>query len=320
MKAMALPHYGGADDLELREQPEPSAGPGEFLIRVKAAGVNPADWKLGAGYLDGLMEAHFPLVPGWEVAGVIEARGLDATEFEVGDEVIGYIIKDWAQRGGYAELVSAPARALARKPASWEWRHAAGLPLPGLTAYQAIKRIDVGAGDTVLVHAAAGGVGSLGVQIAVARGARVIGTAGERNHDFLRELGATPVTYGEDLAERVRRLVPEGIDAALDFYGGDAVAVSQQVLKDPARVASVVDFTAPEQGGHLVWARANAEELTELTGLAESGKLSVTVNRSFPLEQAAEAWRAIQEEGRTRGRIVLDVDPDRGSPTAAQHE
>ncbi|WP_328612032.1 NADP-dependent oxidoreductase [Amycolatopsis sp. NBC_00345] len=308
MKAMALQRYGGPDDLELMERPTPAVAPGEFLVRVKAAGVNPADWKVGGGSLDGVMEARFPLIPGWEVAGVVEARGFDATEFEVGDEVVGYISKDWAQNGGYAELVSAPARTLARKPESWDWARAACLPLPGLTAYQAIKRINVGKGDTVLVHGAAGGVGSLGAQIAVARGARVIGTAGERNHGFLRELGATPVTYGEGLAERVRQLAPEGINAALDCYGGDAVAVSQKVLKDPARVVSVADLTVTDQGGHLVWARPNAGDLTELVDLAESGKLSITVNRSFPLEQAADAWRALQEEGRARGRIVLDID------------
>ncbi|WP_406643178.1 NADP-dependent oxidoreductase [Amycolatopsis sp. WGS_07] len=308
MKAMALQHYGGADDLQLTERPTPAVAPGEFLVRVKAAGVNPADWKVSAGSLDGVMEARFPLIPGWEVAGVIETRGFDATEFEVGDEVVGYINKDWAQNGGYAELVSAPARTLARKPASWDWAHAACLPLPGLTAYQAVKRINIGEGDTVLVHGAAGGVGSLGVQIAVARGARVIGTASKRNHDFLRGLGATPVAYGEGLAERVRQLAPGGIDAALDCYGSDAVAVSQKVLKDPARVVSVADLTVTDQGGQLVWARPNADDLAELVDLAESGKLSVTVNRSFPLEQAADAWRALQEEGRTRGRIVLDID------------
>ncbi|MCP2253626.1 NADPH:quinone reductase [Prauserella aidingensis] len=308
MKAIALPHYGGADALELTEQPTPAVAPGEFLVRVKAAGVTPGDEKLSIGTLDGIMVTHFPLIPGFEMAGVIEARGFGATEFELGDEVIGFVVKDWAQNGTYAELVSAPARTLARKPASWDWLHSACLPLNGLTAYQAIKRITIGEGDTVLIHGAAGGVGTVGVQIAAARGAHVIGTASERNHDYVRELGATPITYGEGLAERVRRLAPEGIDVALDFYGGDAVAVSRRVLKDPARVASVADITAPDQGGHLVWARANADELIELVALAESGKLSITINRSFPLEQAADAWRMLHADGRTRGRIVLDVD------------
>ncbi|MFJ8951460.1 MULTISPECIES: NADP-dependent oxidoreductase [unclassified Streptomyces] len=308
MKAIALQSYGGADDLELTEQPTPAVAPGEFLVRVKAAGVNPADEKIAVGNLDGIMVTHFPLVPGFEMAGVIEARGFGATEFEIGDEVIGFVLKDWAQNGTYAELVSAPVRTLARKPESWDWLHAACLPLNGLTAYQAIKRIDIGEGDTVLIHGASGGVGSLAVQLAATRGAHVIGTAGERNHDYLRELGATPVTYGEGLADRVRELAPEGVDAALDFYGGDAVAVSRKVLKNPARVASVADINAPEQGGQLVWARANADELAEVAALAESGKLFVPVHRSFSLEQAADAWRMLHADSRARGRIVLDIE------------
>ncbi|MGW7518357.1 NADP-dependent oxidoreductase [Streptomyces sp. NPDC054796] len=308
MKAITIRHYGDAEALELTEQPTPEVAPGEFLVRVKAAGVNPADEKIAIGNLDGIMVTHFPLIPGFEMSGVIEARGFGATEFEIGDEVIGFVLKDWAQNGTYAELVSAPVRTLARKPASWDWPHAACLPLNGLTAHQAIKRVGIGEGETVLIHGASGGVGTLAVQLAAVRGAHVIGTAGERNHGHLRELGATPVTYGEGLADRVRQLAPEGVDAALDFYGGDAVAVSRKVLKDPARVASVADITAPEQGGQLVWARANADELTEVAALAESGRLSVPVSRSFPLERAADAWRTLHDDSRARGRIVLDID------------
>ncbi|NSC23601.1 NADP-dependent oxidoreductase [Streptomyces albus subsp. chlorinus] len=308
MKAIALRHYGDADALELTEQPTPAVAPGEFLVRVKAAGVNPADAKIAVGNLDGMMVTHFPLIPGFEMSGVVEARGFGATEFEIGDEVIGFVLKDWAQNGTYAELVSAPVRTLARKPASWDWAHAACLPLNGLTAYQAVERVGIGEGDTVLVHAAAGGVGTLAVQLAALRGAHVIGTASERNHDHLRALGATPLTYGEGLADRVRGLAPEGVDAALDFFGGDAVAVSRKVVQDPARIASVADITAPEQGAHLVWARANAEELAEVAALAEAGRLSVPVNRSFPLERAADAWRLLHADNRARGRIVLDID------------
>ncbi|WP_411126579.1 NADP-dependent oxidoreductase [Streptomyces sp. x-19] len=307
MKAITLQQYGGPVDLELTELPTPKVAPGEVLVRVKAAGVNPADWKLAAGYLDDVMEAHFPFIPGWEVSGVVEARGFDATEFEVGDEVMGYICKDWAQNGGYAELVSAPVRTLARKPESLNWLQAAGLPLAGLTAYQAIQRLGIGTGDTVLIHAASGGVGSFGVQIAVARGARVIGTASEHNHHYLRGLGAEPVTYGDSLSDRVRELAPDGVDAALDFFGGDAVTVSQEVLKNPKRVASIVDTTVTEKGGHLVWARPSSYDLAALCSLADSGKLSVTVDRTFPLAEAADAWQAVQE-GHTRGKIVLDVD------------
>ncbi|WP_415951029.1 NADP-dependent oxidoreductase [Streptomyces sp. KLOTTS4A1] len=307
MKAIALEKYGSADDLRLVDLPEPKTAPAEVLIRVKAAGVNPVDWKLAAGYLDPVMEVRFPLISGWDVAGVVERTGLDATEFAVGDEVFGYVRKDWAQNGTYAELVSAPVRALAKKPTALNWEQAAGAPLAGLTAYQSIERIGLEAGETVLVHAAAGGVGSLAVQIAVARGAKVIGTASERNHAYLRELGAEPVTYGEGLVDRVRELAPDGVDAALDFVGGGAVEQSLPLLRRRGRIASVADGEGVlSAGGHYVWVRPSATDLTALAHLADEGKLSVHVDKAFPLSDAADAWR-LSQEGRTRGKIVLTV-------------
>lgn len=306
MKAITANSYGDPDVLELTDQPDPKVAPDSVLIRVKAAGVNPVDWKILAGYLDPIMHVHFPLIPGWDVSGVVEAVGMDATEYSVGDEVFGYVRKDEVQHGTFAELVAAPVRTLARKPAALDWQQAAGVPLAGLTAYQALKRLGVGSGDTVLVHAAAGGVGAFAVQIAVARGARVIGTASEHNHDFLRSLGAEPVTYGDGLADRVRALAPEGVDAAADFVGGEAVDVSQQVLKDPKRVASVVDNEVVGKGGHLVWVRPDSADLTALADLAEAGKLTVNIDTALPLAQAAEAFRRSQS-GRARGKIVLDV-------------
>ncbi len=306
MKAIALEKYGTADDLNLVELPEPKVAPGEVLVRVKAAGVNPVDWKLGAGGLDPFMEAGFPMIPGWDVAGVVERTGFDAGEFTAGDEVYGYVRKDWAQNGTYAELVSAPVRTLAKKPASLSWTEAAGVPLAGLTAYQALKRVAAGAGDTVLIHAAAGGVGSFGVQIAVALGARVIGTASERNHGFLRSLGAEPVTYGDGLADRVRQLAPQGVDAALDFVGAGAVDVSLSLVERADRVASVAEGEVSEKGGHYVWVRPDASDLASLAQLADAGKLTVHVDQALPLAEAAQAWR-LSQAGRTRGKIVLTV-------------
>ncbi|PWI44753.1 NADP-dependent oxidoreductase [Streptomyces sp. ICBB 8177] len=306
MKAISTNSYGGPEVLEYGDLPDPKVGPDSVLVRVKAAGVNPVDWKIVAGYLDPIMNAHFPLIPGWDVAGVVEAVGADATEFAVGDEVIGYVRKDEVQHGTYAELVSAPVRTLARKPAALDWQQAAGLPLAGLTAYQAIRRVGTRPGETALVHAAAGGVGSFAVQILVAEGVRVIGTASERNHDFLRSLGAEPVTYGEGLADRVRAVAPDGIDVALDFVGGGVVDVSQELLKDPSRVASIADGEVTAKGGHMVWVRPDAEGLAVLGSLADAGKLTVHVDASFPLAEAAEAFRRSQE-GRTRGKIVLEV-------------
>ncbi|MET8160958.1 NADP-dependent oxidoreductase [Sphaerisporangium sp. NPDC005289] len=306
MKAITLDKYGSADDLQVVEMPEPKVGPAEVLVRVKAAGVNPVDWKLAAGYLDPVMEVRFPLISGWDVAGVVEAVGMDAGEFTVGDEVYGYIREDWAQNGAYAELVAANVRMLAAKPASLSWEQAAGVPLAGLTAYQSLRRVGVGPGDTVLVHAAAGGVGAFGVQIAVALGARVIGTASERNHDFLRSLGAEPVTYGEGLADRVRGLAPDGVDAVLDFVGGDAVETSLPLVRRPERIVSIASGEAEKHGGHLLWVRPDSAGLAELAELADAGKVTTHVEHTLPLEQAAEAWR-LNESGRTRGKIVLTL-------------
>jgi NADPH:quinone reductase-like Zn-dependent oxidoreductase len=309
MRAIALQKYGSPDDLRLVELPDPKVAPGEVLVRVKAAGVNPVDWKLAAGHLDPLMEVHFPLVPGWDVAGVVERVGPDAGEFAVGDEVMGYVRKDWAQLGAYAELVSASVRMLARKPRALSWEQAAGLPLAGLTAYQSIRRAGLVAGETVLIHAAAGGVGALGTQIAVALGVRVIGTASERNHDFLRSLGAEPVAYGEGLADRVRPLAPGGVDAVLDFVGGGVAAGSLPLLAEPGRPDRVISIADPEagaRGGQVVWVRPDAAGLADLAGLADGGKLRVHVERALPLAEAAEAWR-LSQTGRTRGKLVLVV-------------
>ncbi|WP_306365728.1 NADP-dependent oxidoreductase [Nocardiopsis sp. CC223A] len=306
MKAMALQQYGTEDSLRETELPEPKVAPGEVLIGVRAAGVNPVDWKLAAGGLDPVMEAGFPMVPGWDVAGVVEAVGFDVPEYRVGDEVFGYIRKDWAQNGAYAERVSAGVRLLAPKPASMTWAQAAGAPLAGLTALQAIRRVEVREGDTVLVHAAAGGVGSLGVQIARALGARVLGTASERNHDFLRSLGAEPVAYGEGLVRRVRALAPAGVDAVLDFVGGGAAEQSLPLTGGAQRVVSIADAEVQRFGGHYLWVRPSSEDLVELGGMAEAGVLTVHVEHELPLTEAARAWR-LSKEGRTRGKIVLTV-------------
>ncbi|SFD24136.1 NADP-dependent oxidoreductase [Streptomyces aidingensis] len=311
MNAMALQTYGGPEALGPVELPEPKVAPGEVLIRVKAAGVNPVDWKLAAGNLDPLMVTHFPLVPGWDVAGVVERVGLDVPEFRAGDEVVAYVRKDQVEHGTYAELVSANVRMVARKAESLSWEQAAGLPLAGLTAQRSLRRAGVpGPGEpaaTVLIHAASGGVGALAAQLAVASGARVIGTASERNHEFLRGLGVEPVVYGEGLAERVRALAPDGVDAALDFAGAGAAEASLPLLRSgPGRLVSIVDPGVTELGGEYVWVRPDAEGLAELGRLADAGRLTVPVGGTFPLAEAAEAWR-VSQEGHVRGKLVLTV-------------
>ncbi|WP_327322487.1 NADP-dependent oxidoreductase [Streptomyces sp. NBC_01210] len=308
MKAISYGHYGGPEVLEYGECPDPKVGPDSILVKVRAAAVNAVDWKAREGYLEAMFQAVFPVVPGWDVSGVVVQTGISATEFAVGDEVMGYVREDFLCRGTFAEYVAAPVRTLARKPLNLSFEQAAGLPLAGLTAYQVLNRaLEVGSGDTVLVHAAAGGVGSLAVQLAKHAGARVIGTASERNHDHLRELGAEPVEYGEGLADRVRALAPDGVDAAFDTVGGDALRVSAEVLAPQGRVASIADREVLSLGGHYWWVRPDAADLTALAELAEQGVITVHVDRTFPLEQTAEA-HALNAEGRTRGKIVVTVD------------
>ncbi len=224
MRAMAYDGYGDPDVLRLTDLPRPKVGPGEVLIRVRSAAVNPVDWKIMSGGLDALMDIRFPVVPGWDVAGVVEQLGLDVPELTVGDEVMAYARKDYVHGGTFAELVTVPVRARPQA-ASLSWDEAAGLPFAGLTAYQVLSRLDVSE-DTVLVHGAAGGVGALGVQIARSLGARVIGTASPANHDWVRALGAQPVAYGDGLAERVRALAPDGVTSWPTSWAGSSTSRS----------------------------------------------------------------------------------------------
>ncbi|MEY9968008.1 NADPH:quinone reductase-like Zn-dependent oxidoreductase [Streptacidiphilus sp. MAP12-16] len=307
MKAITYRTYGGPDVLEYGDRPDPKAGPDSVLVKVRAASVNPVDWKIQAGYMDSMVDAIFPVVPGWDVAGVVEQVGVSITEFAPGDEVIGYVREDMVARGTFAEYVAAPIRTLARKPANLSFEEAAGLPLAGLTAYQTLtKALGIRSGETVLVHAAAGGVGSLAVQIARALGARVIGTASERNHDYLRSLGAEPVRYGDGLAEWVKELAPEGVDGVLDLIGGEALAMSPALLAEGGRLASVADGSVIGLGGRYVFVRPDAQDLAALTALAESGRLRVEVAATFPLERAADAQR-LNMDGHTRGKVVVTV-------------
>ncbi|KND40009.1 NADP-dependent oxidoreductase [Streptomyces acidiscabies] len=308
MKAISYSRYGGPEVFEYGEVREPKVGPDSVLVKVRAAAVNPVDWKAREGYLDGIIDTVFPVVPGWDVSGVVVQPGVSVTEFAVGDEVIGYVREDFLSRGTFAEYVAAPVRTLARKPRNLPFEEAAGLPLAGLTAYQGlVHALGVKRGETVLVHAAAGGVGSLAVQIARHLGCRVIGTASERNHDFVRSLGGEPVTYGEGLVDRIRGLAPEGVDAALDTVGGEALKASADVLSGDGRLASIADGDVLGYGGRYFWVRPDAADLTRLSELAEQGVVSVHVSETFPLERAAEAYR-LNEEGRTRGKIVVTVD------------
>jgi NADPH:quinone reductase-like Zn-dependent oxidoreductase len=306
VRGIAYDRFGGEDVLRLRDDlPEPPVGPDTVLVRVHAAGVNPVDMGIRAGGLAGSFPHNFPIIPGWDVAGVVEAAGPAVVAFRPGDEVFGYVRRDDVQWGTTAEFVPAPQRCLAHKPGTLSFAEAGALPLAGLTAYQALtEALDVGEGDRVLVHRAAGGVGFFAVQIAVALGAHVIGTASPKNHGFLRDAGvAETLDYG---AGPISGQLAEPADAVLDLVGGETLADAPKQVRDPARIASVVDPAVNEMGGRYVFVRPETHDLEELARMADAGQLRVPIAKAFPLEQIAEAHRTVAG-GHVRGKVVVTV-------------
>lgn len=307
MRAAVYEEYGDADVLRVREHDDPPVGPDTVLVRVRATSVNPVDWKIRLGYLQSAYPHHLPIIPGWDVAGVVEAVGpAVVTGLRPGDEVWGYVRRDDVQWGTSAELVPAPQRTVATKPASLSFDEAAAVPLAGLTAYQAlVETLDVQAGERVLVHAAAGGVGQFAVQIAAARGCQVVGTASPSNHETLRELGASEVV--DYRLGPVSTQLKEPVDAVLDLVGGDALQDAPQQVKDTSRVASVIEAdTVLGLGGRYVFVRPERDHLDALAALVNTGRLRVDVAERFPLEKIVEAHR-LSEQGHTRGKIVVTV-------------
>ncbi len=307
MKALVYRDFGGNDRFEITEVDRPHNGPDTLVVRVVAAGLNPVDYKVREGYLRGAIDTLLPAVPGWDVAGIVEQTGLDTPEFAVGDAVLAYARADVVRHGSLAEFMPVPVRTATRKPEGLSFEQAAALPLTGLTALQAIERAGVTRGDTVLIHGAAGGVGSFGVQLANLRGARVVGTASAHNHDYLRGLGAIPLAYGEGLVAAARAAVPQGFDVILDFAGGASLDTTADLLAPDGRVASIADPRAKtEFGGHYLWVRPDADQLSELAGLAAAGDLQVEIAATYPLSDAAAAYAQL-EEGHTRGKIVVTI-------------
>jgi NADPH:quinone reductase-like Zn-dependent oxidoreductase len=306
MRGAAFDRFGDLDVLTVRDDlPEPPVGPDTVLVRSHAAGVNPVDLKIRQGALAGAFPHHFPIIPGWELAGVVERVGPAVVDLAAGDEVFGYLRRDDVQWGTTAELVPAPQRCVARKPASLSFAEAGALPLAGLTAYQALtEALGVGEGDRVLVHRAAGGVGFFAVQIAVALGAHVIGTAGPRNHGFLRDAGVAEVY--DYAAGPLSQQLDEPVDAVLDLVGGDTLADAPKQVRDPGRIVSVVDPTVTGLGGRYVFVRPDAHDLEELARMADDGQLRVAIAKAFDLERIADAQRLVGE-GHVRGKVVVTL-------------
>ncbi|MEU4118754.1 NADP-dependent oxidoreductase [Kitasatospora sp. NPDC028055] len=300
MKAVTVPRSGGPEVLRVTDVADPDPGPGEVRVRVYAAAVQPVDLAIREGFRPPGLVAEEPFVLGNEFAGVVDRLGPGAGNWRVGDEVLGFRVL-----GCQAELVTVDAGQLVAKPAGMPWEQAGALSASGQTAQVALDLLGVGPGDTVLVHGASGGVGTVAVQLARSLGATVIGTASERNHEYLRGLGAIPVAYGEGLVERVRAAAPQGVDAAFDAAGRGALAASVELVADRDRIGTVVDYPEAERlGVRGLRGPRTAERLAELVRLWEAGGLRLEIAETLPLEKAAEAHRLVAT-GHVRGKVVL---------------
>jgi NADPH:quinone reductase-like Zn-dependent oxidoreductase len=300
MKAVTFTEYGDADVLHVADVAEPHAGDGQIRIAVRAEGVNPIDWKARSGAMREVMPVDFPAIDGREAAGVVDEVGPGVSGVAVGDEVFGFAVGGAAAE--YAVLDD-----YAPKPASLSWEEAAGLPVAVETSVRVFNVLGgLGEGQTILINGAAGGVGVAAVQLARVRGARVIGTASERNHEFLRSLGAEPTTYGPGLVERVRELAPDGVDLAFDTAGRGAIPDLIELTGDPARVATIADFGARALGAKVTGGADGraVEALDEAAQLADAGRLQVPIAAAIPFSDAAEAHR-LSEAGHVRGKLVL---------------
>ncbi|GIG55269.1 NADP-dependent oxidoreductase [Demequina activiva] len=307
MKAITYSTFGSADVLQLTDLPEPHIGPDSMVVEVRAVGLNPVDYKIREGYLEGLIDINLPAVPGWDVSGVVVKPGLDTPEFKEGDEVFAYARKDIVAGGTLAERVAVPARTAAHKPRTVSHELAAAVPLAGLTALQMLRRAGVGEGSRVLIHGASGGVGSFGVQIAKAWGAHVVGTASARNHTYVCDLGAEHIEYGDGLIERAAEMMPHGYDAIVDFAGGESLEGNEALLAPEGVVASIADArAATDFDGIYGWVRPDSADLTELARMIDAGDLRIEVARTYPLAEAADAYREL-EGGHVRGKIVVTV-------------
>jgi len=302
MRAVRFAEYGGIDVLNVLDVPTPEPGPGQVLVQVKAAGINPGEAKIRSGELHSRFPATFPSGEGSDMAGIVAKTGPGVTGFAVGDEVIGYTDK----RASHAEYALAEAEHLTPRPAGVPWDVAGSLFVAGATAYAAVRAVAATAGDTVVVAGAAGGVGSIAVQLARLAGASVIGLAGETNHVWLAEHGIVPVSYGDGAAERIRAAATE-VDAFIDTHGDGYVQLALDLGVQPGRIDTIVNFAAVADHGVKAEgsaAGASAATLAELARLVAAGELDVPIAATFPLSQVRDAYAEL-ERGHTRGKIVL---------------
>jgi NADPH:quinone reductase-like Zn-dependent oxidoreductase len=302
-RAVRFDQYGGTEVLRVVDVPDPVPGPGEVLVRVKAASINPGEAKIREGELDSRFPATFPSGEGSDFAGIVEGVGVDVTAVGIGDEVIGYT----DNRASQAELVVVTAEQLTTRPPSVPWEVAGSLHVAGVTAWAAVRAVSLSDGDTVVVAGAAGGVGVFAVQLASVAGATVIGLAGESKHGWLRSHDVVPVLYGDGVEDRIRAAAPDGVDAFLDLVGGGYVELALALGVAPDRIDTIADFEAVSKHGvkgEGSAAGTGASTLAELAADVANGSLEVPIAATYPLEQVREAYAEL-EQGHTLGKIVL---------------
>jgi NADPH:quinone reductase-like Zn-dependent oxidoreductase len=302
--AVRFDKYGDIDVLEVVEVARPVPGPGQVLVKVKAAGINPGEASIRKGLLHAMWPATFPSGEGSDLAGTVAEVGPGVTRFAVGDEVLGFV----DTRGSHAELVVAEVDNLVPRPSNVPWEVAGSLFVVGTTAYAAVRAVNLAAGDTVVVSGAAGGVGSVAAQLAVAAGATVIGLASETHHPWLTSHGVIPVAYGEGAAERIREASHRPVDAFIDTFGNGYVELAIGLGVAPDRIDTIIDRAAAQEYGTKndgSAAAANAEVLSELAGLIAEGRLEIPIAKIYPLAEVREAYRDL-EQRHTLGKIVLE--------------
>lgn len=305
-RAVRFDHYGGSDVLSVVDVDEPHPRPGEVVVRVVAAAINPGEMLIREGAFADVWPATFPEGQGNDFSGRIAAVARGEARFSPGDEVIGFL-----PRAAQADYVVSPSDRLARKPPGVPWEAAATIPAAGSTAYAAVRAVHLKAGETVVVAAAAGGVGVIAAQLALLAGARVIGSAGDGNAEFLRSLGVEPVRHGDRLLERIQQLAPDGVDAYLDNFGAGNVDLAIQLGVAPDRINTIIDGAAAERYGTHADAQTQADSpdvWEELAELVVAGKLTIPIHAVYPLEQVRAAYDELAAR-HTRGKIVLRLVP-----------
>jgi NADPH:quinone reductase-like Zn-dependent oxidoreductase len=302
VKAVRFDEYGGIDVLKVVDVPKPAPGPGQVLVQVKAAGINPGEAKIREGLMHARWPATFPSGQGSDLAGIVAETGPGVTGFTAGDEIIGYT----DDRSSQAEYVVVEEHNLTAKPAGVPWEVAGALNVAGATAFAAVRAVALTEGDTVVVSGAAGGVGSLAVQLARRAGATVIGLASPVNHEWLARHGVIPVAYGDGVIDRIRQAAGK-VDAFIDTFGADYVEIALQLGVEPSRIDTIANFEAVARYGVKAEGNAvgaGASTLAELAGLIADGQLELPIAATFPLSQVQDAYRRLAT-GHILGKIVL---------------